>query len=229
MASIHITKLAAAKRQIQASIRMYFSLEDGLAVHTLASAAYSILKDIKNARGRSEAADVYLTSIFFAVRDLHRGSLPLHMTENVALMKEVLRWASLLPQITPESSLDDVRVSITPDLERQYWNDTNRAANFLKHADRDSDATLALDSVDNSLLLMKCMNAYQDVAPDDLGNEGLVFSAYVTAGNGAYEPKPGSFGNIIRSLRSVSQSRRVDICRQVLLDLAQGEGGQSTV
>jgi hypothetical protein len=58
-ASLHITKLAAAKRQLQAAIRMYFMPEDELAVHTVAAAVYGLLKDIKRERGMNEAADAY--------------------------------------------------------------------------------------------------------------------------------------------------------------------------
>jgi hypothetical protein len=39
-ASVHITKLSAAKRQLQAAIRMHFQPEDELAVHTVGSAVY---------------------------------------------------------------------------------------------------------------------------------------------------------------------------------------------
>ena len=34
-ASLHITKLAAAERQLKAAIRMFFAREDSLAVHTV--------------------------------------------------------------------------------------------------------------------------------------------------------------------------------------------------
>jgi hypothetical protein len=61
-ASLHVTKLAAAKRQLQAAIRLFFLEEDELAIHTVASASYGLLKDLKRDRGVSEVADVYHTS-----------------------------------------------------------------------------------------------------------------------------------------------------------------------
>src|SRR5712671_6006157 len=173
-ASLHVNKLAAAKRQLQAAIRMFFMPEDELAVQTVAAAAYGLLKDVKGARGMSEAADSYLTTFFYLVRDYRRGTLPAHMTGDAEFMAEVARIADQLSPITADSKLADVSVSVSPALERQYWNDTNRAANFLKHANRDTDVTLSLDEIDNKILLAKCFCAYQDVAPDDLGNEGLV-------------------------------------------------------
>lgn len=88
-ASLHVNKLSAAKRQLQAAIRMHFLPEDELAVHTVAAAAYGLLKDIKRSRGMSEAADWYLVSIFYVVRDFRRGTLPKTMTSDPACMAEL--------------------------------------------------------------------------------------------------------------------------------------------
>ncbi len=51
--SLEITKTSAAQRQIDAAIRILFSGEDVLAVHTVASAALGILKDLAKKRGIS--------------------------------------------------------------------------------------------------------------------------------------------------------------------------------
>jgi len=75
-AKIHVTKLAAAGRQLRAALRMYFAEEDDLAIHTIAAASYRLLADLKAERGMNEAANVYLTSIFYVIRDYRRGSLP---------------------------------------------------------------------------------------------------------------------------------------------------------
>lgn len=155
-ASLHVNKLAAAKRQLRAAIRMFFMPEDELAVHTVAAASYGLLKGIKRDRGLNESADAYLTSIFYVVRDFRRGTLPDHMTSDAAFMAEIKSIADQLSQITAESKLSDVRVSIAPALERQYWNDTNRAANFLKHADRDTDGPFHLRS---SIISFSCLSA----------------------------------------------------------------------
>ena len=143
-AALHVTKLAAAKRQIQAAIRLFFLEEDELAIHTVASAAYGLLKDLKRDRGQSEAADIYRTAFFYVVRDFRRGTLPAHFTSDPSIMAEVERIADQLFFITADSKLPDVKLTIPQDVEKQYWNDNNRAANFLKHADRDTDGTLSL-------------------------------------------------------------------------------------
>ena len=218
-ATLHVNKLAAAKRQIQAAIRLFFMPEDEIAVHTIAAAAYSLLKDIKSARGMNEAADSYLASIFYVVRDYRRGILPDHITGDAGLMAEVERMASELSAITADSQLSDVCASVGPAVERQYWNDTNRAANFLKHADRDTDQTLALDELDNQLLLIKCCCAYRDVAPDDLGNEGLAFQAFITANNSAYQLGTTSFDSLVLSMRKVPAERRQQLCYRVITEM----------
>ena len=51
--TIHITKIAAAKRQLDAAIRMFFAGEDELAVHTIAAAAFRVLRDLHKKRGKS--------------------------------------------------------------------------------------------------------------------------------------------------------------------------------
>ena len=215
-ASVHITKLTVAKRQLQAAIRMHFQPEDELAVQTVAAAAYGLLKDIKKSRGWSEAADSFLVSVFYAVRDFHRGTLPEHLASDADFMAEVKRWAAELSPITADSKLSDVQASIGPTLERQYWNDTNRAANFLKHADRDVENALSLDTIDNQLLLMKCFSAYQDVAPDDLGNEGIAFQAFICAGNESYQMEATELASLVASLRKVPDEHRGQLCYRVI-------------
>lgn len=217
-ASLHITKLAAAKRQLQAAIRMYFIPEDDLAVHTVAAAVYGILKDLKRQRGMNEAADAHLTSIFYVIRDFRRGTLPDHMTSDPSFMTWVNGIAEQLDRITADSNWNDVRASITPTLERDYWAKTNRVANFLKHADRDGEAAVSLDEIDNKLLLIKCCCAYRDVAPDDLGNEGLVFQAFVSANNSAYQIGSTSFDSLVLSLRKVPVGDQARVCNKIILD-----------
>jgi hypothetical protein len=221
--SLHVTKLAAAKRQLQAAIRMFFLREDELAVHTIAAAAYGLLKDIKRACGMSEAADAFLAGVFYVVRDYRRGTLPTHMTSDAGFMAAVEWLANELSPITADSKLSDVRVSIAPALERQYWSDTNRASNFLKHADRDTDETLPLNELGNQLLLAKCFSAYRDAAPDDLGNEGLVLQAFITANNPAYQFGSTSFDSLVLSMRRVPVEHQRELCYRVIIEMNGNE------
>lgn len=218
-ATLHVTKLAAAKRQLQAAIRLFFLEEDELAVHTVASAAYGLLKDLKRNRGQNEAADSYRTTFFYLVRDFRRGSLPAHLTSDPSMRAEIERIADQLSPITADSKLSDVQVAISPTLEKQYWNVSNRAANFLKHADRDTEGALPLERLDNNLLLLKCCSAYRDIAPDDLGNEGLVFEAFTAANNPARQATDSSFDSLLESMKRVPNDRRLPLCYKVIVEM----------
>ena len=217
--ALYVTKLAAAKRQLQAAIRMYFLEEDELAIHTVASAAYGLLKDLKRDRGQSEAEDSYRTMIFYLVRDFRRGTLPAHFTCDPSLMADIERIAAQLSPITADSKLSDCQVTLSPALEKQYWNQSNRAANFLKHADRDTDGTLALGNVDNHLLLLKCCSAYRDIAPDDLGNEGFVFEAFSAANNPSHQVTESTFDSLVESMRLVPSNHRLELCYKVIFEM----------
>lgn len=53
MGKIKVNKIEAARRQIDAGIRMVFSNEDPVAIHTLVGAALRILRDLASKRGDS--------------------------------------------------------------------------------------------------------------------------------------------------------------------------------
>ena len=46
-----VSKLDAAKRQLETSIHLYFSYGDPVSVHTLAAAAYNVIRDLNEKRG----------------------------------------------------------------------------------------------------------------------------------------------------------------------------------
>jgi hypothetical protein len=49
--SLQISKLDAARRQLETAIRLYFSNGDPVSIHTLAAAGYSVIRDVSAARG----------------------------------------------------------------------------------------------------------------------------------------------------------------------------------
>lgn len=56
MAELHLTKQAAAQRQLDAAVRILFAGEDALAVHTIVAAAHNVLSDLDNKSGKTELA-----------------------------------------------------------------------------------------------------------------------------------------------------------------------------
>ncbi len=49
--SMNITKLDAAKRQLESALLLYFNYCDPVSIHTLCAAAYNILRDVNAKRG----------------------------------------------------------------------------------------------------------------------------------------------------------------------------------
>ncbi len=97
MSEAHLSKSTAARRQLYFAIRMYFAGEDGLAIHTVASAAYRVISDLKEKQGRNEVGDHYLTRIFYAIRDYRRGTLPGYLANDHETMKCIRELAERIP------------------------------------------------------------------------------------------------------------------------------------
>jgi len=217
-AKVHITKLAAAGRQLQAAIRMYFAVEDELAIHTVAAASYRLLVDLKAERGMDEAANVYLTSVFYAIRDYRRSSLPEYLSSDPEFMAWVKDLAEQLP-IRANSKIDELTVTVSPQAARQFWKSRNKIANFLKHADRDAGESIALDDIDNLLMLMQCFSAYTDVTRDDLGNEGLVFQLFIGANQTPTTNAASQRDQIIQKLAAAPERDRRRMCSIFITEL----------
>jgi hypothetical protein len=221
-AKIHITKLAAAERQLRAAIRMYFGGEDELAVHTVAVASYRLITDLKAERGMNEAADNYLTSLFYVVRDYRRGTLPEQMTTDTEVMAWVCKLAEQIP-IQADTKIEDCSVSLSRQATIEFWNKRNKIANFLKHADRDSKAAISLDEVDNLLLLMQCYGAYIDLTHDDLGNEGLVLKLFIEANEPSHTVPASEREKLVQQISEVPEEDRQHMCGLLITKLNEDE------
>lgn len=75
MGSVNITKATAAQRQIDAAVRMLFSEEDVLAIHTVTAAAHRIVVDLLRDRNSPAAEDVYASAIRWTFSELS-GRVP---------------------------------------------------------------------------------------------------------------------------------------------------------
>src|ERR1039458_5673769 len=90
--TLHINKIAAASRQLDAAIRMFFAQEDELAIHTVASAAFGILRDVTDKRGKNITAELLRNSIYGMARQYAEGKLPearLRLIEKSGLMAAI--------------------------------------------------------------------------------------------------------------------------------------------
>ncbi|MBK6005950.1 hypothetical protein JJB11_07565 [Ramlibacter ginsenosidimutans] len=217
-ARIHITKLAAADRQLRAAMRMYFAEEDELAIHTVAYAAYGLLRDLKAERGLDEAADTYLASIFYVVRDYRRGALPMHLANDPDFMAAVAALADQIP-IGPDSKYRDFSATASPEAVRHFWRQRGKIANFLKHADRDPAEALVEDDLDNLVLLLQAYSAYRDLARTACTNEGTVFELYIGSSDFPIREPESTVGKMCSMLASHPESERRSVCMQLIREL----------
>ena len=225
-AKIHVTKLAAARRQLCAAIRMFFAQEDELATHTVASAAYRVLRDLKTDRGGDEVADVYHASVFYTLRAYHRNKLPDDIKNDPSTLEAVRQLAEILP-IDASTKPSDFEVLVPPQLRKEHWQSWNRVSNFLKHADIDPSSHIALDDVDNLFLLMAAVSCYNDVANDRLP-EGFVVWAYLNAIKGTQEQVPDKFRKCVSDLAGLDQDQKLRVCKGWLDDIGHVASGRGS-
>ena len=117
MADIYINKLAAAQRQFDAAVRMFFAQEDELAVLTVGYAALGICEDLFEKRHPGQLEQESRHSIEGGIRSLmEKSGVP-----------------------APDGwYLKDTDA----ELHAFFKRGRNKPPNFLKHANRDSDGLL---------------------------------------------------------------------------------------
>ena len=109
--STEITKSSAAQRQIDAAIRMMFSGEDPLAVHTVVAAALGIVKDLTRKRGRVWRLEDSMNAFFHKWRPhLHKWEDPSEFTRFV--VENLNRPANFLKHADRDhrNSLDETKM-----------------------------------------------------------------------------------------------------------------------
>ena len=214
-AEILITKLGAARRLLRAAIRMHFHHEDELAVHTVAAAAYGILKDLKKQRGLNEAQfarESELLGMLVLAKKLASGQqLPTDVLSDTYFLSLIDRLVEHF-RITPDTDISKIAPTVVLNSAEtaDFWRSNNRASNFLKHADQDSGAALSLKEVKNFELLMRAMFSYESVAPDDLGFEGLVLQVFFLAEHNSELDSSHPLFNAVAKLRPMSSDERVE-------------------
>jgi hypothetical protein len=161
-----ITKQAAAQRQIDTAIRMLFLHgEDFTAIHTIAAAARTIVKDLADARGIGHlgthraleqmhrdalAAVARSAETGDTIEEVHREMLAeavAAVNKGVTAEKVSFELADL--ELTnPKIAADiDRRARAIEDRKSKTQGFRNKAANFLKHADKDPNNSLHLSDL----------------------------------------------------------------------------------
>ena len=98
---------------------MFFCQRDELAINTVASAAYRIIRDLKSHRGDDELGDQFRNALFFIIQDDLSGTLPRVFSENNEFMTEIRKLASRY-RISDSSKLEDITVSVSVELAREW-------------------------------------------------------------------------------------------------------------
>jgi hypothetical protein len=190
---------------------MFFVREDDLAIHTVASAAYRIIADLKAKRGCDEVGDYYKTMIFYVVRDYHCGTLPKLYTDNPEMMKWIRNMAGQFP-FTPSMKYEDIKVAVSKKTAMEWWEKRNKFSNFLKHADQDPKAHISLQDIDNLNLLTLALASYSDLIKDDLGAEGLTLWIYSCVVNQTKEQIPAWYRVIANDLDKCDPDEQLRLC-----------------
>ena len=215
-ADVHILKLAAARRQLDAAIRMKFMGEDELAVHTVAAAALGILRDILEQRGKPLLSEGARTGLFLYASELIAGTLPPPdmdlLRSDPQLMKIISRIAEGLRSgaITSEA---DIKLN-----GRDDWRPLTRVANFLKHADRDASAHISASEVDNDTHLLFACGALKMLTGQS-SFEAVVFHANWVLEHEPASKLSGLADAIASKLRRVKPSGRNRKCLQLIQSL----------
>jgi len=210
-----LTKLEAAQRQLDAAIRLFLSSEDELAIHTLAAAAYRIFRDLKEKRGRTELTDLLSGAAFGAAKQIAEGKLkdvPPGFGEE--LRPIVL---SLVEGFKAGTLQEPDQVHITARFEKRHWTEFNAIANFLKHADKDSDATLKMSAIGNVRLLEDAIRSYVNLA-GSITSEMAVFHMWLRPEWPVFAELLGSKG---ADLNLLDPEIRRGECLVILRELSQ--------
>jgi hypothetical protein len=222
-AEIYVTKLEAARRQIDAAIRMYFAGEDSLAIHTIAAAGYKILRDLLNKRGMFDEDEllrvgIYLYAKGVADRKISMQELDKFVHSDHNFRPTILNIANNIKAITlfTEKDINIKAISLARKIED--WNNLSQAYNFLKHADRDFGAALRLKDVKNEDILYRAIGAYICLSTRRT-NEMLIYWMFSVASEGLKEQhndlSKESF-MIIRMLIPLSNRQRRRTCQRLL-------------
>ncbi|MGZ9073341.1 MAG: hypothetical protein ACXW3G_10620 [Rhodoplanes sp.] len=184
-AEVFITKVAASQRLLDAAIRMVFSGEDDLAIHSIAAAAYRIVGDLRKRRGCSEIPNEPVAIGFFslakALAEDKLHELPVRLRELAQADPQVRKMAQFIRDAKENHgqgvSIHDFQIAAIGDVGN-HWRKSRLAANFLKHADRDPDESLPLSRLNTNELMLNAVASYIRLTKQ-ITPEMQIYMAYV--------------------------------------------------
>ncbi len=97
---IRVSKLDAARRQLDCAIELWFADQDAVSIHTLAAAAHQIIYDINKKRG---GRDLFFDSI--VIRDEYRGEFVALVKKDMNFFKHADKDAEGITEFIPLGSI----------------------------------------------------------------------------------------------------------------------------
>ena len=212
-----VTKLEAARRQLDAAILMYFREDDELAVHSVANAALGIMQELVKKRGRDVFTDQIKLGIFEMLKAYRKGTLDSRISDEPGFKEFVVQIPDTMWRFIEEDNLEGARIRMAPIEAEKYWREFKKSYNFLKHGDRDPAGTLALEEVDNLQVLQYASSAYVQLglAPTD---EMLTFVAYCASLEPFDIPPAEPLKKMVEALRKYEGAKRKLRCRFMIGD-----------
>lgn len=211
-ASILINKLEAARRQLDAAIRMTFTGEDELAIHTVATAAYRILRDLLDKRGRHDLEELYRTGLYLKARDFVRGKLSASELKRLEIYEIVSAVAERARKLGDDFSIDDVPLSLSDSAKRAHWQTMSGISGFLKHADRTPEGVIALNEVDNESLLLYAGTAYSMMSHTSTPEMTVFYLYWLAADPARQEVINADQAEVVDYLKRLTPSKRRLAC-----------------
>jgi hypothetical protein len=213
--TIQISKIAAAQRQLDAAIRMFFQREDELAIHTVAAAALQILRDVTKDRGDHFTSDVFREGILNFARQYVQGTLS---PDKRAMAEGSSYITALAERICREGDNFDkrsIRVDISKKEEHELW--LSETTVFLKHADRDPKGFLSVGRLDNERMLIGTCVAYVNLMNQQTP-EIEAYHVFWRIKNGASINTEDEAQLLAEQLQSMGEAQRYARCAKFIRD-----------
>jgi hypothetical protein len=216
--TIQISKIAAAQRQLDAAIRMFFQREDDLPIHTIAAAAFQILRDLTKNRGGHFSKEVFRSGILSIAQQYVAGTLPPNT-------KAVIEGSDLLPVIEELAEQmrvqghnfdkEHIQVNVSEEREHKIW--LSEITVFLKHANRDPDGFLSANRLDNEKMLMATCAAYLELMKQPTW-EIVAYFAFWAVKNHQVSDLTEQAQQFARQLEAAHEMQRHEMCAKFIRD-----------
>ena len=219
--TIQISKIAAAQRQLDAAIRMFFQREDELAIHTVAAAAFQILRDVTKGRGGHFTSEVFQSSILSIAQQYVQGTLPPNkkaMIEGSSLMPTIAELAEHIRVQGDNFDKERIHVNVSKRHEHKVW--LSETTVFLKHAERDPNGFLSADGLDNEKMLMATCAAYVELMNQPTPEIAAYF-AFWSVRNDQVHDLADEVQFFARQLQATEEAQRYEKCAKFIRDSKQ--------